>query len=55
MPCLGVARRFTCKSQENEEPTSGLEPLTPAPATSALLAIWVQPNGLLAELLPYPP
>ena len=27
----------------------------PAPATSALLAIWVQPNGLLAKLLPYPP
>jgi hypothetical protein len=23
--------------------------------TSALLAIWVQPNGLLAELRPYPP
>jgi hypothetical protein len=23
--------------------------------TSALLTIWVQPNGLLAELLPYPP
>ena len=22
--------------------------------TSALLTIWVQPNGLLAELLPYP-
>jgi hypothetical protein len=27
---------FPCKSQENREPTSGLEPLTPAPATSLL-------------------
>src|SRR5215208_3891869 len=27
---------FTCKSQQNREPTSGLEPLTPAPATSLL-------------------
>src|SRR5215216_7431663 len=27
----------------------------PAPATSALLAIWVRPKGLLAELRPYPP
>src|ERR687890_668730 len=26
--------RFSCKSEQNEEPTSGLEPLTPAPATS---------------------
>ena len=26
-----------------------------APATSVLLAIWVRPNGLLAELRPYPP
>jgi hypothetical protein len=40
---------------DSGEPTSGLEPLTPAPARSALLAIWVQANGLLAELRPYPP
>jgi hypothetical protein len=38
----------------SREPTSGLEPLTPAPVTSALLAIWARPEGLLAELRPYP-
>jgi hypothetical protein len=27
---------FTCKLQEKREPTSGHEPLTPAPATSLL-------------------
>ena len=40
---------------DSGERTSGLEPLTSAPVTSALLAIWVQANGLLAELRPYPP
>ena len=34
--------------RKNREPTSGLEPLT-QPLTSALLAIWAQPEGLLAE------
>jgi hypothetical protein len=36
------------------EPTSGLEPMTSS-LTSALLAIWVPPEGLLAERRTYPP
>ena len=45
---------FLCVLQEKkraDERTRTAFPLI----TSALLAIWVQPNGLLAELLPYPP
>ena len=45
---------FTCKSQENREPTSGLEPLTPAPATNVMVTTCLRPKVLLAELRSYP-
>jgi hypothetical protein len=37
--------RFTCKSQQNKEPTSRLEPLTPAPATSLLAHVLARPSA----------
>ena len=40
------------KKKESRRTDSNCLPLL---ITSALLAIWVQPNGLLAELRPYPP
>jgi len=40
------------KKKESRRTDSNCLPLL---ITSALLAIRVQPNGLLAELLPYPP
>jgi hypothetical protein len=38
--------RFTCKSQQNKEPTSGLEPLTSAPATSVRSVVAGRCSGL---------
>src|SRR5687768_12289841 len=46
MSGLGITLHFTCKSQENREPTSGpKEPLTPAPATSLLAYILARPSA----------
>jgi hypothetical protein len=36
------------------EPTSGLEPLTPAPATNVMVTTCLRPKVLLAELRSYP-
>src|SRR5215208_4384868 len=46
--CRGLftSQSFTCKSQQNGEPTSGLEPLTPAPATSLRSVVAKRCRGL---------
>ena len=40
---LSAAQRFPWESQQNTEPTRGLEPFTPAPATSELFLLEEQP------------